>query len=737
MRNAVIRTLDSLHFVIRNGSASIHLKAASEAEKQQWIASLEMAKNLRMDPRAYEESSVAEVNMSLMDVSMNEKQLHLKLEELESCFDLVKKQHSAIQKCMRPMEGITDITKAKKLLVVLDERAMIFRITATKLINNCRSFLIDVKSQRQTLNKAYTEERDLRCRLEDIVEKMARQQQLLEKNLVRSSKGTYQAAPGVFASATKATQEVRKEQPSSASTEDEEVFHDALDLDLLRMPVGSIVAPSADRLKMPLVVGAEDESDPEAYEYESSDDDEEESEVSEGQGERGSDGQLRKARARRGSDTSIVIRMPHAKLEDALPLSQKAEGAELMPKGVVKRVRRSSIPFKPDYSLNLWSIIKNCIGKDLSRIPVPVNFSEPLSMLQRLTEELEYSELLDRASQCADSCEQMAYVAAFTISVYSTTADRAAKPFNPLLGETYECDRTDDLGWRAIAEQVSHHPPALANYTEGRDWRLWQEFTMTSKFRGQYLSITPLGHCHLVFPGSGHHYTWKKVTTCVQNMIIGKLWIDNVGEMDIVNHKTGDRCHIKFYEYSMFSKDTPRKVAGIITDANKVAHWIINGKWNDFIEGAKVKNPEVITTRSRFETYNPAILWRRRYPPPALSRMYNFTTLAVQLNEPEEGVAPTDSRKRPDQRLMEMGRWDEANEEKLRLEEKQRSARRKAEDDNGKQRASQGETVSQCHDPAWFKRQHDDLMNTDVFVYTHEYWECKEKQDWSRCPNIF
>ena len=35
--------------------------------------------------------------------------------------------------------------------------------------------------------------------------------------------------------------------------------------------------------------------------------------------------------------------------------------------------------------------------------------------------------------------------------------------------------------------------------------------------------------------------------------------------------------------------------------------------------------------------------------------MYFFSRLAVELNEPEEGVAPTDSRNRPDQRLMEHG----------------------------------------------------------------------------------
>jgi len=48
------------------------------------------------------------------------------------------------------------------------------------------------------------------------------------------------------------------------------------------------------------------------------------------------------------------------------------------------------------------------------------------------------------------------------------------------------------------------------------------------------------------------------------------------------------------------------------------------------------------------------------------------------LNEIEEGVAPTDSRLRPDQRLMEFGLWDEANIEKLRLEEFQRVRNRKA-----------------------------------------------------------
>ncbi|XP_031648097.1 oxysterol-binding protein 1-like [Oncorhynchus kisutch] len=87
--------------------------------------------------------------------------------------------------------------------------------------------------------------------------------------------------------------------------------------------------------------------------------------------------------------------------------------------------------------------------------------------------------------------------------------------------------------------------------------------------------------------------------------------------------------------------------------------------------------------------------------------MYFFTNLALTLNEPEEGVAPTDSRLRPDQRLMEVGQWDEANAEKQRLEEKQHSVHRERERSAASQRtASESEegTRQDNYTAQWFKR---------------------------------
>ena len=68
----------------------------------------------------------------------------------------------------------------------------------------------------------------------------------------------------------------------------------------------------------------------------------------------------------------------------------------------------------------------------------------------------------------------------------------------------------------------------LAMHTEHKDWTLWQEYTLASKFRGKYIQCFPVGGVHLVFHRSGSHYTWNKVVTTIHNIIVGRLWVDNV-----------------------------------------------------------------------------------------------------------------------------------------------------------------------------------------------------------------
>jgi hypothetical protein len=113
---------------------------------------------------------------------------------------------------------------------------------------------------------------------------------------------------------------------------------------------------------------------------------------------------------------------------------------------------------------------------------MPVTINEPLNVLQRLCEELEYSELLDKAALIEDSRQRMLQIAAFAVSSYSSAYYRAGhKPFNPLLGETFECIR-EDKGFKFISEQVSHHPPVSACRADSDNYIFWQGINHCNDF---------------------------------------------------------------------------------------------------------------------------------------------------------------------------------------------------------------------------------------------------------------
>ncbi|CAF4141507.1 unnamed protein product, partial [Rotaria sp. Silwood2] len=323
------------------------------------------------------------------------------------------------------------------------------------MLNACQELVQLIQKQGRKWQKAIQFERDARIRMERMCEEVASQSAKLEKRMHRASRKDQSAIK---------TSDIRNTNEDSLSSDSDE-FHDAESA--FRIPLQQHT--SNDDNKSNIV-----DDDVSSY---GDDDDESESEEREEN--------LPVVIVKRSKNTGTANNIP-----STTPTVKTTNNVQRTTTS--KRKRRDRIPERPNYSINLWSIIKNCVGKDLSKIPIPVNFSEPLSMLQRITEELEYSSVLDAAAKTNNNWEQLAYVAAFTVSSYSTTATRINKPFNPLLGETFECDRTDDLGWRSMAEQVSHHPPAVATHSEGQGWTLYQEFTMGSKFRGQYLSITPL-----------------------------------------------------------------------------------------------------------------------------------------------------------------------------------------------------------------------------------------------------
>uniref|UniRef100_A0A0E0P067 PH domain-containing protein n=2 Tax=Oryza TaxID=4527 RepID=A0A0E0P067_ORYRU len=400
---------------------------------------------------------------------------------------------------------------------------------------------------------------------------------------------------------------------------------------------------------------------------------------------------------------------------DGIDTSMKSVGISYP---YVRRRKKLPDPVEKEKGVSLWSMIKDNIGKDLTKVCLPVYFNEPLSSLQKCFEDLEYSYLIDRAYEWGkrgNSLMRILSVAAFAVSGYASTDGRSCKPFNPLLGETYEADYPDK-GLRFFSEKVSHHPMVVACHCEGTGWRFWADSNLKSKFWGRSIQLDPVGVLTLEFD-DGEVFQWSKVTTSIYNLILGKLYCDHYGTMRIQGNNEYS-CKLKFKEQSIIDRN-PHQVQGVVQDRSGRTVATLFGKWD---ESMHYVMGDCFGKGKGSENFSEAhLLWKRSKPPKFPTR-YNFTRFAITLNELTAGLKeklpPTDSRLRPDQRCLENGEYERANAEKLRLEQRQRQAR-KMQESGWK--------------PRWFAKD----KATDTYRYLGGYWESREKGSWEGCPDIF
>uniref|UniRef100_A0A663EAP0 Oxysterol-binding protein n=1 Tax=Aquila chrysaetos chrysaetos TaxID=223781 RepID=A0A663EAP0_AQUCH len=435
---------------------------------------------------------------------------------------------------------------------------------------------------------------------------------------------------------------------------------------------------------------------------------------------------------------------------------------ESLSNGIKKH--RTSLP-SPMFSRNdfsIWSILRKCIGMELSKITMPVIFNEPLSFLQRLTEYMEHTYLIHKASSLSSTTERMQCVAAFAVSAVASQWERTGKPFNPLLGETYELIR-DDLGFRLLSEQVSHHPPISAFYAEGlnNDFVFHGSIYPKLKFWGKSVEAEPKGTMTLELLEHSEAYTWTNPTCCVHNIIVGKLWIEQYGNVEITNHKTGEKCVLSFKPCGLFGKEL-HKVEGYIQDKSKKKLCALYGKWTECLysvdpatfeaykKNDKKSAEEKKSSKQMGNTEEPdemplpdsesvyvipgsILLWKITPRPPNSAQMYNFTSFAMALNELDkemESVIPkTDCRLRPDIRAMENGEIDLASEEKKRLEEKQRTARKNRSKSEEDWKTSHPSSQS----PRWFHQGPNPYTGTQDWLYSGNYWD----RNYFNLPDIY
>jgi hypothetical protein len=83
---------------------------------------------------------------------------------------------------------------------------------------------------------------------------------------------------------------------------------------------------------------------------------------------------------------------------------------------------------------------------------------------------------------------------------------------------------------------------------------------LKSKFWGRSIQLDPVGTITVQFD-DGEVFQWSKVTTSINNLILGKLYVDHYGTMRIQGNRELS-CRLKFKEQSIVDR-TPHQVLKI------------------------------------------------------------------------------------------------------------------------------------------------------------------------------
>jgi hypothetical protein len=353
---------------------------------------------------------------------------------------------------------------------------------------------------------------------------------------------------------------------------------------------------------------------------------------------------------------------------------------------------------------------------------VPVYFNEPISMVQKVAEIMEYQDQLVMADKTTDPVQRIMHVAAFGIAQYKCTDNRLNKPFNPILGETFELKKPD---YTYFAEQVSHHPPISACIAESDSYKYHMDTntTMGISWTG-VLTAKPIGYQHVILKGTGEHYLIGRPSTTVNNLIFGTMYIEHVGCMTVKNCKTGLFMNVNFSAAGWGNAGKHEVVGQVYANDQDTKKPLgeLKGKWSE----------ELFYNKSKTERVS---IWKANPMPDKHDWQYFFTNFTMQLNDLPEGLKDklprSDSRLRPDQRALENNDIEFASSEKHRLEEKQRAARKWRAENPGNDFA-----------PKYFKKITDPDSNEDYYAYgpdhgCRDYWEDRRNGDFAHMEDLY
>lgn len=156
-----------------------------------------------------EEEDTAANTIPSEELNLVVRELTVRLENLKTCYDLITKHGSALQRALNELESGEDLPNKTK---IVSERATLFRISSNAMINvsrphqntleynnfnfrrtfqACSDYLQTAQTQGHKWSKMLQHERDQKLHLEEMVEQLARQHSHLEQAAHRHRPSEY------------------------------------------------------------------------------------------------------------------------------------------------------------------------------------------------------------------------------------------------------------------------------------------------------------------------------------------------------------------------------------------------------------------------------------------------------------------------------------------------------------------------------------------------------------------
>ena len=365
-------------------------------------------------------------------------------------------------------------------------------------------------------------------------------------------------------------------------------------------------------------------------------------------------------------------------------------------------------------------------GKQLFVLPLPIGFYLPLTEIQFRLEELEHAHLLDEAAALPKgSRARAARVAAFALSHYAATV-RLGKPFLPMQGETFDIV-LPERGLRVLGEAVvTDFKTQTVRHAWRADsaagWALEADDQPVVGFKGTHLDFYLNWRDEIQF-ADGERFAYRKPTSVLGGLLGRKHTLTHTGTLG-VRSSEGAAVDLTFHE----------PAAGLLAgafgrgDKNALVHEV-RGAFVDPASGAPLPGAPTFAGQWHvgLDLVEEGGASTRLWTPLArdAGARYDMTPFAARLNALTPALAaclpPTDSRRRPDLRALEEGRFEAAHALKMALE-----------------RRLAAKLKGGCPPPRWFEPRSEAALGLPAgdnlrYRYKGGYWEARAGGGWDGC----